>query len=45
MLVLEAYGITTALKKILSKWFEQNVWLEFKDFSDSTDVTEYKAII
>lgn len=23
-----------------SKWCEQNVWLEFKDFSDGTDGTE-----
>lgn len=28
-----------------SKWCEQNVWLEFKDFSDGTDGTEQKYIM
>lgn len=28
-----------------SKWCEQNVWLRFKDSSDSIDGTEYKHII
>lgn len=28
-----------------SKWCEQNVWLGFKDSSDSIDGTEYKHII